>query len=82
MRGSFIQLDDGRKLAYMEYGAQEGLPLLLFHGTPGSRLWFLEDDDIARSLGIRLITTDRPGFGASDPKPGRTVLDWAKSVSS
>lgn len=80
MRGSFIQLDDGRKLAYMEYGAQEGLPLLLFHGTPGSRLWFLEDDDIARSLGIRLITTDRPGFGASDPKPGRTVLDWANDV--
>ena len=40
--------------------------LFLFHGTPGSRIWFLRDDEIARSLGIYLIATDRPGYGLSD----------------
>lgn len=25
---------------------------------------------------MRLITTDRPGIGLSDPRPGRMLLDW------
>ena len=28
-----------------------------------------------------MISPDRPGIGLSDPKPGRTVLDWAADVS-
>ncbi|MGB9028016.1 MAG: hypothetical protein WCC40_18940, partial [Rhodomicrobium sp.] len=35
-----IVLPDGRKLSYSEYGAQRGLPVLGFHGTPGSRFMF------------------------------------------
>jgi pimeloyl-ACP methyl ester carboxylesterase len=31
-------------------------------------------------LGVRLISADRPGLGASDPDPGRTLLDWAEDV--
>jgi pimeloyl-ACP methyl ester carboxylesterase len=27
-----------------------------------------------------LITVDRPGYGRSDPRPGRTLLDWAGDV--
>ena len=33
-------------------------------------------DDAARRLGVSVIAPDRPGFGLSDPKPDRTVLDW------
>lgn len=76
----FIHLQDGRKLAYKEYGAEDGIPVMIFHGTPGSKLWYAEDDETALSLGIRLIATDRPGCGTSDPKPGRTLLDWADDI--
>jgi pimeloyl-ACP methyl ester carboxylesterase len=31
--------------------------------------------------GLRLIAPDRPGYGGSDPKPERTVLDWADDVA-
>jgi pimeloyl-ACP methyl ester carboxylesterase len=27
-------------------------------------------------MGYRLVVPDRPGFGQSDPLPGRTLLDW------
>ncbi|MFD2444560.1 alpha/beta fold hydrolase [Bacillus sp. CGMCC 1.16607] len=75
-----VPLTDGRKIGYIEYGDKEGTPVLFFHGTPGSRLMFLDDDEISKSLGIRLISLDRPGFGISDPKPNRTLLDWADDV--
>ncbi|CAM4438701.1 alpha/beta fold hydrolase [Paenibacillus tarimensis] len=75
-----LRLHDGRSLAYMENGPPGGYPILLFHGTPGSRIWFAGEDETALSLGCRLIAFDRPGYGRSDPKPGRTVLDWADDI--
>jgi pimeloyl-ACP methyl ester carboxylesterase len=36
--------------------------------------------DTARALGLRLISPDRPGLGASSPAPGRTVAAWADDV--
>lgn len=80
MRDYMVPLTDGRKLAVIEYGDKQGLPVMFFHGTPGSRLLFLEEDEISKALGIRLISLDRPGFGLSDPKPNRTLLDWADDV--
>lgn len=76
-----VPLKDGRKLAVIEYGDKQGLPVMFFHGTPGSRLLFIEDDEVSKALGIRLISFDRPGFGLSDPKPNRTLLDWADDVN-
>jgi pimeloyl-ACP methyl ester carboxylesterase len=80
MKDLTIPLKDGRKIGYIEYGDPDGFPVMFFHGTPGSRLIFLEDDETSRELGIRLISLDRPGFGISTPKPNRTVLDWAEDV--
>lgn len=77
---SFITLNDGRMLGYQEYGRKGGTPVFLFHGTPGSRLWFNEDDETALALDVHLITTDRPGYGISDAKPDRTLLDWVKDI--
>lgn len=81
MKDYTVGLHDGRKIGVAEYGAPNGLPVFFFHGTPGSRLLYVDDDEVAIDLGIRLISLDRPGFGASDPKPNRTVLDWPDDVA-
>ena len=80
-RDGGLSLPDGRNLAYAEWGTSSGPPVLLFHGGPGSRL-FCPDYEATMSSGVRLITIDRPGFGGSDPQPGRTLLGWADDVSA
>jgi pimeloyl-ACP methyl ester carboxylesterase len=73
-------LPGGRRLAYTEFGAPAGSPVLYFHGFPGSRLEAAFADSIARDTGTRLIAVDRPGMGLSDYLPGRTLLGWADDV--
>jgi len=75
-----IRLRDGRRLAYAEYGDPQGKPVFFFHATPGSRLFHHPDASVAASAGARIIAIDRPGFGRSDFKPGRTLLDWPNDV--
>lgn len=77
-----LVLGDGRRLGYAEYGDASGEPFFFFHGFGSSRLVRHPDDTIASSLGVRLIAVDRPGIGLSDPKPGRTLLDWADDVAA
>ena len=75
-----VDLPDGRRLAYAEYGDANGRPVLLFHGLPGSRLsWGLLPGD-PFPAGLRIIAPDRPGYGRSDPRPHRTLSDWADDV--
>jgi pimeloyl-ACP methyl ester carboxylesterase len=47
----------------------------MLHGRPASRL-FCPDRRATEETGVRLITIDRPGYGLSDPRPGRTFRDW------
>lgn len=74
-----ITLADGRKLGFAEWGDPNGKPVLLFGGANG-RFLRPPDDTIAHSLGSRLLTVERPGFGLSDHKPERRVIDWADDV--
>jgi len=70
-----VTLAGGRRVAYADHGDPAGPTVLSCHGTPGCRL----DDptaELAERMGHRLVVPDRPGFGQSDPKPGRTLLDW------
>lgn len=76
-----IELHDGRHLSFVEKGDPTGTPILVFHGTPGSRCFRHPDDSIADGLNARLIHIDRPAVGWSDPQPGRTLLDWPKDVA-
>jgi pimeloyl-ACP methyl ester carboxylesterase len=71
-----IQLRDGRAMAYSEWGLLDGRPIVLIHGTPGSRL-FCPDEEATARAGVRLITIDRPGYGRSDPGPKRPLVEWA-----
>lgn len=76
-----IQLPDGRRLAYAEYGQPGGKPIFYFHGNPGSRLEprAMDLDTLAR-FDARLIAPDRPGMGLSDLQPGRRMSDWPNDV--
>jgi pimeloyl-ACP methyl ester carboxylesterase len=82
LRDQQITLPDGRKLGYAEYGAPDGTPVLFFHGSPGSRHMHADMADVAARRNVRLITTDRPGYGLSDVKHGRTLLDWPDDIAA
>jgi len=77
-----FRLADGRRLGYLEYGDPDGLPVLLFHGLPASRLQGHPDRSIAADTGVRLIGVDRPGYGLSDYQPNRALLDWPADVAA
>jgi pimeloyl-ACP methyl ester carboxylesterase len=76
-----VDLPDGLRLGYAEYGAADGIPVLYFHGLPAGRFYSLGSDAL-ESTGTRLLTLERPGFGLSDPQPERTLLDWPKNVAA
>jgi pimeloyl-ACP methyl ester carboxylesterase len=75
-RDQTLRLRDGRNLGFAIYGDPVGTPEFFLHGLPGSRLGAWITDKVAARLGIRVIALDRPGFGLSDFKPGRTIADW------
>ncbi len=75
-----INLADGRRLAFCEYGVSQGKPVFYFHGWPGSRLEARLAEPTARRFNARLIAVDRPGFGRSDFKKRRTLLDWPEDI--
>ncbi|MCH9729612.1 MAG: alpha/beta hydrolase [Actinomycetia bacterium] len=77
-----IRLPGGRRLAYAEYGDHAGAPVFVFHGLPGSRLGWGMLPDNPLPPDARIVAPDRPGYGASDPNPGRTLLDWATDVEA
>lgn len=81
-RVSVARLDDGRTVAYAEYGDPDGRPLLLLHGTPGSRVLGELFDAAARERGVRVVAPDRPGFGRSPAWPDRTLSDTEAFVSA
>ena len=75
-----VQLEDGRRLGYTQWGDPDGSPIFHCHGMPGSRLEHEADGAVYAALGVRVITADRPGYGLSDPRAGRQVIDWASDV--
>jgi pimeloyl-ACP methyl ester carboxylesterase len=75
-----ITLADGRRLGFAEYGDPSGKPVLFFPGTPSGRLFHHPDESIAVSVGARVITVDRPGYGLSGFQRGRTLLHWPQDM--
>lgn len=76
-----LQLQDGRNLAYMEYGNAKGEPVFHCHSIFGSRLELaFEAHEIAKKKSVRLIVLDRPGYGASDPNPDASFVNWSKDL--
>ena len=72
-----IRLKDGRRLGYADVAREAPVPAFYFHGFPGSRL----ESVFFRIPGLRLIGVDRPGYGLSDRKLGRRLIDWPADVA-
>jgi pimeloyl-ACP methyl ester carboxylesterase len=81
-RVATVRSTDGRQVAYAEYGAPDGTPVVFLHGTPGSRLLAGLFDAEARERGVRLLSLDRPGYGRSEPWPGRSLADAGAYVTT
>ncbi|MEW5710587.1 MAG: alpha/beta hydrolase [Pseudomonadota bacterium] len=77
-----LRLPDGRRLGYADYGDPGGVPVLVFHGLPGSRYQRHPDLGLAARLGARIVAPERPGFGLSDSLPSRRLTDWAGDVAA
>ncbi|WP_028938695.1 alpha/beta fold hydrolase [Pseudonocardia spinosispora] len=73
------ELSDGRQLGWAEWGPADGVPVLLSPGAATSR-WLGLGGKAPESLGVRLVSVDRPGLGASTPNPGRTFSDFAEDI--
>jgi len=76
-----VQLRDGRRLSYAQYGDPDGFAIVNAHCGLACRLDVAAAAPTAELCRVRLISPDRPGVGRSDPQPGRTVLDWARDVT-
>ncbi len=69
-----VRLPDERRLGWAQWGPEDGAPVLFFSGAAMGRGMGFGAHVLAR-LGVRLISVDRPGLGASDPQPRRTLTD-------
>jgi pimeloyl-ACP methyl ester carboxylesterase len=79
---TLIVLADGRELDIQVTGPQDGIPLVMHHGTPGSLVRFRAIDEAVHRRGLRMVTYSRAGYGASTRRPGRTVADIAADVTA
>ena len=75
-----LTLADGRDLTYDTYGDPDGLPVIFSHGLSDSRLIRNPDEELTRSLGVRMIAADQPGVGGSTPQKGRRMVDWGTDM--
>ena len=76
-----VELRDGRRLAFAEYGAPGGRAVLWFHGTPGGRGQIphaLRRAAAARD--VRVIAVERPGTGGSTGHLYSAIVDFASDI--
>lgn len=84
MRARDLRLDDGRTLR-VHVGASrsaDDLTVLWHHGTPNVGVPPAPWSEASARLGIRWVGHDRPGYGGSSPRPGRTVGDVAADAAA
>jgi pimeloyl-ACP methyl ester carboxylesterase len=76
-----VQLVDGRRVGYAEYGPPHGRPVLWFHGSPGARR---QVPPAARraayEMNVRIVSVERPGVGASTPHLHHSILSYADDI--
>ncbi len=73
---------DGRIVAWTESGAAGGRPILRVPGTPGSRYSLRSDRSPWLERGLRVIMTERPGYGASTRLEGRRFAEHADDLAA
>ncbi|MEJ2643979.1 MAG: alpha/beta hydrolase [Gammaproteobacteria bacterium] len=76
-----VQLIDGRRLGYAEYGDLRGVPVLYFHGAPGCSREARLLHAAAPVRELRVIAPDRPGYGRSESCPTSRLGNWPEAVA-
>ena len=75
-------LRDGRWIAYLACGPADGLLVFYLHGAIGSPQQVCPElEAVVDELGVRYVMVSRPGFGESDPLPGRTLTGFAADLA-
>lgn len=72
-----VRTPDGRTLNVFDSGDPAGKPVLFHHGTPSAGRPFEPHVRTAAERGVRLVSWDRAGYGASSRNEGRSVADAA-----
>lgn len=62
-----LERDNDRWLSWSDHGPRDGKPVFFLHGIPGSRVVPAGLAAKASAVGLRLISPERPGYGASTP---------------
>ena len=77
-----VPTPDGRIVEVLTGGDPDGYGLLYHGGSPSAVAEYAPLDEAARSLGLRLVSYSRPGYGGSTPRPtaGRYADDVEESV--
>ncbi|OMO82187.1 hypothetical protein CCACVL1_12041 [Corchorus capsularis] len=82
-----IKLKDGRHLAYKEYGVPRDAAkykIVFVHGFDSCRHDTVVAENLSpellETLGVYIVSFDRPGYGESDPDPKQTVKSIASDI--
>jgi pimeloyl-ACP methyl ester carboxylesterase len=77
-----VAVEHDRLVAYERWGDLGGQPMFFLHGSPGCRLNRHPDATLWPSLGLHVVTIDRPGYGDSTALSGRRVRHAAGDVAA
>ena len=77
-----VTLAEGRTVQALAAGPADGLPFVFHTGTPAGLVHYQPIIDAAAGAGLRCVMYSRPGYGGSDPRPGRLVADAAGDVAA
>jgi pimeloyl-ACP methyl ester carboxylesterase len=75
-----LRRPDGRVVAWTTWG-NGSIPMLAVPGTPGCRYGLRTDRAAWQQRDLFVIGTERPGFGASTPLPGRGFVEHADDLA-
>ena len=78
----FLVLPDGRRLAYRQYGPQDGRPVVFCHGGLGASLLPLGAESLCHRLRLRALCPERAGIGRSDPRLGGGFAGAAEDMAA
>ncbi len=80
--GHVLVTVSGRRLDVLTDGPAGARALVFHSGTPSAAIPFRPLTAAAAAHGLRLVTWCRPGYGGSEPAPGRTVADVASDAAA
>jgi pimeloyl-ACP methyl ester carboxylesterase len=75
-----VGVSDGRELEVLLLGPEDGVPIFVHHGTPGTAGMVDMLVGVGAERNLRHITYARPGYGGSTRLPGRAVASCADDV--